>query len=418
MLLEEPIVYLRSILNEYPNSYLAEDNYQTIIGIDCEYICVEDLSKLKLACENGNKICEFAGLFGTISYEAVYKFEKIGIPKSSLYDFPAYFFADAKAYLHYDKQSKIYSFYGNDIYFANLDNPKVKEVKNKNSFFKIKTDLNLEKSHYKNIVKSAKEYIKHGDIFQVVLGEILEIQTNLEALDFYETLKVQNPSPYMFYFPTPFGTIAGSSPELVMKIKKGEILVAPIAGTRKRGKDANEDEALKTELLNDEKELAEHRMLMDLARNDIGKFAKKGSVKIQNPMHVEFFESVMHIVSEVYGEKLDEKNVFEILSGIFPAGTLSGSPKIRAMQIINELEKNARGIYGGAIGFWHFNSDVQMAILIRSAIFIKKDEITKVFIGSGAGIVYDSLFENEYNEICNKRKSCLRVFEQTCKEKQ
>ncbi|MPB72753.1 anthranilate synthase component I family protein [Campylobacter fetus] len=417
MLLQEPVVYLREILSSYPNSYLAEDTTQAIIGIDCEYIWGDDLSKLKFAYETGNKICDFAGLFGVMGYDVVYKFENIGDKKEPLYEFPTYFYADAKAYLHYDKQSKIYSFYGNDAYFSNLKDAKSHKPEFKNGFYKVKTDLNLEKEHFKNAINKAKEYIKNGDIFQVVLSEILELESNLKALDFYEILKVQNPSPYMFYFPTLFGVVVGSSPELVMQIKKGEIFAAPIAGTRGRGKDANEDEILKKDLLSDEKELSEHKMLIDLARNDISKFAKQGSIKVKNPMHVEYFESVMHIVSEVYGQKRDDKSAFDVLSVVFPAGTLSGSPKIRAMQIISELELSSRGIYGGGIGFWHFNGDVQMAILIRSAIFIDSDdEISKVFIGAGAGIVWDSNPENEYAEICKKRRSCVKVFEQSCKE--
>ncbi|AVK80696.1 anthranilate synthase subunit I [Campylobacter fetus subsp. testudinum] len=417
MLLQEPVVYLREILSSYPNSYLAEDTTQAIIGIDCEYIWGDDLSKLKFAYETGNKICDFAGLFGVMGYDVVYKFENIGDKKEPLYEFPTYFYAYAKAYLHYDKQSKIYSFYGNDAYFSNLKDAKPHKPEFKNGFYKVKTDLNLEKEHFKNAINKAKEYIKNGDIFQVVLSEILELESNLKALDFYEILKVQNPSPYMFYFPTLFGVVVGSSPELVMQIKKGEIFAAPIAGTRGRGKDANEDEILKKDLLSDEKELSEHKMLIDLARNDISKFAKQGSIKVKNPMHVEYFESVMHIVSEVYGQKRDDKSAFDVLSVVFPAGTLSGSPKIRAMQIISELELSSRGIYGGGIGFWHFNGDVQMAILIRSAIFIDSDdEISKVFIGAGAGIVWDSNPENEYAEICKKRRSCVKVFEQSCKE--
>ena len=221
----------------------------------------------------------------------------------------------------------------------------------------------------------------------------------------------------MFYFPTPYGVVTGSSPELIMQIKKGEIFVAPIAGTRGRGSDANEDEKLKFELLNDEKELAEHKMLIDLARNDIGKFAKKGSVKVKNPMHIKTYESVMHIASEVYGTKREDKSAFDVLSIVFPAGTLSGSPKIRAMQIINELEGSSRGVYGGGLGFWHFNGDVQMAILIRSAIFVPKGNgVNDVFVGAGAGIVYDSVPKSEYEEICKKRRSCVKIFEEVCKE--
>lgn len=417
MLLQEPVVYLKEILNLYPNSYLAEDELQTIIGIDCDYIYGDDLQKLKTAYENGNKICEFAGLFGVMSYEVVHKFEIIGEKKPMFYDFPTYFYANAKAYLHYDKQSKIYSYYGEGEYFANLENVKPKKYANSKRFYHIDTDLNAEETHFKNSINLAKEYIKSGDVFQVVLSQTLKLSSNLDPLEFYEILKRQNPSQYMFYFPTPYGVVTGSSPELIMQIKKGEIFVAPIAGTRGRGSDANEDEKLKFELLNDEKELAEHKMLIDLARNDIGKFAKKGSVKVKNPMHIKTYESVMHIASEVYGTKREDKSAFDVLSIVFPAGTLSGSPKIRAMQIINELEGSSRGVYGGGLGFWHFNGDVQMAILIRSAIFVPKcNGVNDVFVGAGAGIVYDSVPKSEYEEICKKRRSCVKIFEEVCKE--
>ena len=275
----------------------------------------------------------------------------------------------------------------------------------------------------------------------------------------------------MFHFPTPYGCVAGSSPELIMEIKKDEIFVAPIAGTRSRGANAEADAALERELLSDEKELTEHRMLIDLARNDIGKFAAPASVRVQNAMRIVRYESVMHIVSEVYGTKPRGVSAFEVLSTIFPAGTLSGSPKIRAMQIINELERYERGIYGGGIGFWRFSGDVMQAILIRSAIFVNRDvaqnlparaskrdatlnlkacagggalkleskpsfsramrfEVAKfsaenfgceglnnlVFIGAGAGIVYDSSPKSEYAEICKKRKSPLKAIEELCEE--
>ena len=556
MLLEEPLFYYREILKTHPQSYLAEDDRQVIIGIDCDYFDGFKMSfealRLKFdevksakagASEFKNAI--FAGLFGVLGYDIVRAFENIGAPKQALYDFPPFFYADAANYLHYDKISKIYDFYGKDIGIyeslrwlspqasqqsaeaegapqsaakadaaikgssksqaASEPEPQKKELK-----FKILTDLGAEESHFSAMVEAAKEKIKSGDVFQVVLGEILEVGTNLGSLEFYERLKKNNPSPYMFHFPTPYGCVAGSSPELIMEIKKDEIFVAPIAGTRSRGANAEADAALERELLNDEKELAEHRMLIDLARNDIGKFAAPASVRVQNAMRVVRYESVMHIVSEVYGTKPRGVSAFEVLGTIFPAGTLSGSPKIRAMQIINELERYERGIYGGGIGFWRFSGDVMQAILIRSAIFVNRDaqnscsdenskrnsnlnlnsacgeekseatglcggenpETTEfcgvatqkgsgesqnlaraggealnleskpsfsramrfeaakfsaenfgceglnnlVFIGAGAGIVYDSSPKSEYAEICKKRKSPLKAIEELCEE--
>ncbi|PSM52662.1 anthranilate synthase component I [Campylobacter blaseri] len=426
MLLLEPIVYYKQILKDYKNSFLAEDNFQVIIGINAKYIDGKTISfddfkqKFYEAKKEDNTKAPFAGLFGITSYEMVDEFEVIGENKKSLYKFPKFIYANASSYLHYDKISKIYTYYGTDFKYYD----KLKELKTtkdnikEDRYYTIKTNLKDEKEYFDKMVKTAKKYIENGDVFQVVLSQILEISTNLDSLKFYIELKANNPSPYMFHFPTPYGDVVGSSPELIMEIRDSEIFVAPIAGTRSRGRTPNEDEKLKKELLKDEKELAEHRMLIDLARNDIGKFAKAGSVRVKNPMQVVKYEHVMHIVSEVYGKKPKNVSSFDILSVVFPAGTLSGSPKIRAMQIINELECSKRGIYGGGIGFWHFNGDVQMAILIRSAIFIpnKKDDKNLVFIGAGAGIVYDSISKNEYSEICKKRRSCLRVIEKLCKE--
>lgn len=428
MLFLKPEIYYKEILRNHPNSYLAEDERQVIIGIDCEYLDANKMSydEFKLAFEKAKfspkTKAKFAGFFGVTSYEIVHKFEYIGELKEPPYSFPKFFYADAKAYLHYDKMSKIYSFFSENFeIFKSLENLEEKEIQsNKNASYKILSDLEKERIHFRKMIEKAKEYIKSGDVFQVVLAEILEISTNLSSFDFYKELKKNNPSPYMFHFPTPYGDVVGSSPELVMQIKDDEIFVAPIAGTRKRGANANEDEALKKELLSDEKELAEHKMLIDLARNDIGKFAKIGSVAVRKPMQIVMYESVMHILSEVYGKKREDASVFEVFSVVFPAGTLSGSPKIRAMQVINELEISGRGIYGGGIGFWHFNGDMQMAILIRSAIFVPNlDEnfaSNLVYIGAGAGIVHDSLESGEYSEICNKRESCVKVIRKLCEE--
>ena len=247
------------------------------------------------------------------------------------------------------------------------------------------------------------------------------MESNLDSLDFYRYLSQANPSPYMFHFPTPYGEVVGSSPEILVDITGSQIHIAPIAGSRPRGKDANEDLRLEQELLADPKECAEHRMLVDLARNDIGKFAQKGSVVVKDMMHILRYEHIMHIESHVYGDKRTEVSPFEVISIVFPAGTLSGAPKIRAMEIINELESFRRNVYGGGIGFLHFNGNVQLAIVIRSAFFEKanaeNEQVSKVFIQAGAGIVYDSVSEKEYDEICHKRASVLNVFTKNCKEK-
>lgn len=418
MLLEKPIFYYKLVLQKYSNSYLAEDNSQVIIGIDCDYIDANssDLDDLKRYFKtNKNDLAPFSGLFGVFAYESVSYFEKIDEIKNEQYKFPKFIYANAKAYLHFDKMSKIYTFYGDEkSYYDFLKDENFKDEKDRNFSFKILSNLDEQKEHFKQIVAVAKEYIARGDIFQVVLSEQLKISTNLDSLSFYTELSRLNPSPYMFHFVTPYGDVVGSSPELVFEMKNSQIFVAPIAGTRPRGADANADEALKNELLNDVKELAEHKMLIDLARNDIGKVSKPKSVVVKDAMHVQFYESVMHIVSNVYGIKRDELDGFDVLSSIFPAGTLSGTPKIRAMQIISELETFKRNIYGGGLGFLHFNGDVQMAILIRSAIFVTNSNTNDVFVQSGAGIVYDSNEESEYSEICHKRASVIRAIENLC----
>ena len=422
MLLEQPLFYYEVIREKFKNSYLAEDKTQTIIGFDCDYIDEKDMDFYGLRSyfdTNRNKsLAPFAGLFGVFAYDGVRYFEYIGEEKAKKYEFPKFIYADAKAYLHFDKMSKIYTFYGDkNKYYDFLLDAKVENKSKEQSKFSIKTDFGKEKKHFEDMVELAKEYIRSGDVFQVVLGELLEISTNMSSLEFYKKLSLTNPSPYMFHFPTPYGDVVGSSPELVFEMKSEQIFVAPIAGTRPRGSDANADVVLENELLSDEKELAEHKMLIDLARNDIGRVSEPKSVAVRNAMHIQKYEKVIHIVSDVYGKCAKGLDLFDVLASIFPAGTLSGAPKIRAMQIINELEISERNIYGGGIGFLHFNGDAQVAILIRSAIFVSGENgFSNVFVGAGAGIVYDSKSEREYAEICHKRASVLNVFKNNAKE--
>ena len=419
-----PLFYYTFIKERYKNSYLAEDVNQVIIGIDCDYLDAYKYSytSLEQYHQRQKSIAPFAGLFGVFSYETIHFFEQIPEKSQKQYDFPAFVFANAKAYLHYSKVSKVYSFYGDEQqYFHFLEEATVQEnPTGPEVFYQLHTDLAQERAHFYQMVEKAKEYIRSGDIFQVVLSEQLSLESNLDSLDFYRYLSQANPSPYMFHFPTPYGEVVGSSPEILVDITGSQIHIAPIAGSRPRGKDANEDLRLEQELLADPKECAEHRMLVDLARNDIGKFAEKGSVSVKNMMHVLRYQHIMHIVSDVYGNKRADVSPFEVISIVFPAGTLSGAPKIRAMELISELESFRRNVYGGGIGFLHFNGNVQLAIVIRSAFFEKTDkdkQLSEVFIQAGAGIVYDSSSEREYDEICHKRASVLNVFTKNCKEK-
>ena len=416
-----PLFYYTFIKERYKNSYLAEDVNQVIIGIDCDYLDAykHSYTSLEQYHQRQKSIAPFAGLFGVFSYEAIHFFEQIPQKSQKQYDFPAFVFANAKAYLHYSKVSKVYSFYGDEQqYFHFLEEATVQEnPTSPEVFYQLHTDLMQERAHFYQMVEKAKEYIRSGDIFQVVLSEQLSLESNLDSLDFYRYLSQANPSPYMFHFPTPYGEVVGSSPEILVDITGSQIHIAPIAGSRPRGKDANEDLRLEQELLADPKECAEHRMLVDLARNDIGKFAQKGSVVVKDMMHILRYEHIMHIESHVYGDTRTEVSPFEVISIVFPAGPLSGAPKIRAMEIINELESFRRIVYG----FLHFNGNVQLAIVIRSAFFEKanaeNEQVSKVFIQAGAGIVYDSVSDKEYDEICHKRASVLNVFTKNCKEK-
>lgn len=251
---------------------------------------------------------------------------------------------------------------------------------------------------YKEKVLKIKDYIKEGHIFQTVLSQRWTIETGQDGFDLYKELRELNPSPYLYYFNYGEFEVIGSSPEMLVKKQDDRVFTCPIAGTRKRGKDDAEDEALKADLLADEKERAEHVMLVDLARNDMGRIAKFGTVKVTEFMGVRKFSHVMHIVSTVEGRKNGTSHPLDLVASFLPAGTLSGAPKIRAMEIIDELETVRRGLYGGATGYIDFNGDMDFCITIRT--MIKK--ANKVYLQAGAGIVADSVPESEYQECCNK----------------
>lgn len=265
----------------------------------------------------------------------------------------------------------------------------------------------FDKEEYCRMVEKAKNYIYEGDIFQVVLSNRLEADFEGSLFNTYRALRTTNPSPYMFYFSSDDIEVAGASPETLVKLEDGVLHTFPLAGTRPRGKDQAEDEALEKELLSDEKERAEHNMLVDLGRNDLGKISQFGSVEVEKYMSIERYSHVMHIGSTVRGQIREDKDALDAVDAILPAGTLSGAPKIRAMEIINELENNKRGIYGGAIGYIDLTGNLDTCIAIRIAF--KKNG--KVFVRSGAGIVADSIPENEYQECINKAKAVMKSLE-------
>ena len=270
----------------------------------------------------------------------------------------------------------------------------------------------FDRKSYCNMVESAKRYIREGDIFQIVLSNRLSAPFEGSLLNTYRVLRTINPSPYMFYFSGTDVEVAGASPETLVKLENGVLHTFPLAGTRPRGKTEEEDLALECELLADEKELAEHNMLVDLGRNDLGKISKFGTVEVEKLHSIERFSHVMHIGSTVRGEIRADKDALDAIEAVLPAGTLSGAPKIRACQLIGELENNKRGIYGGAIGYIDFTGNMDTCIAIR--LCYKKNG--KVFVRSGAGIVADSNPEKEFEECLNKAKASLKALEQAQEE--
>ena len=265
----------------------------------------------------------------------------------------------------------------------------------------------FDKEEFCSMVEKAKNYIREGDIFQVVLSNRLSAPFEGSLLNTYRVLRTINPSPYMFYFSGTDMEIAGASPETLVRLKNGILHTFPLAGTKPRGKTAEEDRALEEELLADEKELAEHNMLVDLGRNDLGKISRFGTVQVEKFHTIQRFSHVMHIGSTVRGEIREDKDALNAVEAVLPAGTLSGAPKIRACQIIGELEKNRRGIYGGAIGYIDFTGNMDTCIAIR--IVYRKNG--RVFVRSGAGIVADSVPEKEFEECMNKAGSSLKALE-------
>ncbi|MDC1424341.1 anthranilate synthase component I [Gammaproteobacteria bacterium] len=266
---------------------------------------------------------------------------------------------------------------------------------------------NFSKEDYLKTVDRVKDYIEEGDVMQVVLAQDFFLPFQSNPFDLYKALRDLNPSPYMYYLDLEECQVVGASPEILIRLEEGKVTLRPIAGTRKRGKDDKEDLINQEDLLNDPKEIAEHLMLIDLGRNDVGRVSQMGSVKVTDKMVIEKYSHVMHIVSNVVGDLLEDLDYVDALKATLPAGTLSGAPKIRAMQIINELEPSSRGIYGGAIGYISWNGDIDTAIAIRTAVI--KDNV--IHVGAGAGIVADSIPENEWLECKQKAKVFLDAME-------
>ena len=362
--------------------------------------------------------------FGYIAYENIFNVEKIGnrkkinnlnnpdlilfIPKfliifdnisKSLFLIEHFIGNDAKKRGFnetIDNLNKIESNIKNNVKITYIDHKKKKNIKIKS---------NIKKSQFiKNIIK-AKSYIKNGDIFQVVPSQRFEINFKSKASFLYKVLRITNPSPFMYFFNLSNFQIVGSSPEILVRIRSNVITVRPIAGTRPRGINKAQDKKYENDLLKDNKEIAEHLMLLDLGRNDVGKVSKKSSVKVTASFIIEKYSHVMHIVSNVIGKLKKNVSPIDALMAGFPAGTVTGAPKIRAMQIIDELEKDMRGIYSGGIGYISPKGDMDTCIVLRTGI-IKKN---KLYVQAGGGVVYDSVPLLEYSETVNKAKAVLNA---------
>lgn len=359
------------------------------------------------------------GAIGFAGYDMIGVYEEIGrIPQDTIGTPDMHFFI-YESYLIFDhKKEKVYVV--EDNIYSGRSNDVVRQ-----SLGKVVTDLqtqapneftpqalqalhfsnHIEKEVFMEMVAKAKKLIREGDMFQCVLSQRFSADFEGDPLDYYRNLRVTNPSNYLYFYDFGDYQIIGASPESLVSVKKGEVTTNPIAGTRPRGATEEEDQALAHELLHDVKETAEHRMLVDLGRNDIGKIVQNGTVEVTKYMEVEYFRYVMHLTSVVKGQLLPHLTALDALKATLPAGTVSGAPKIRAMRRIYELEEEKRGVYAGAIGYLSATGDMDFAIAIRTMILKNQ----KAYVQAGAGIVYDSVPENEFYETINKAKSMTRI---------
>jgi len=360
-----------------------------------------------------NRFRYLGGAVGYVSYDAVRYWERLPLQNTKKHHFPLLefgIFTDGILYNHVEKQA---------YYFSIRPNSRIKEVKDlmsesralqEESTFSYSTpERNLTRKQFKEKVNKSKKYIYDGDVFQVVLSKRMTFKISGDLLTVYEKLRDINPSPYMYFFRMGGKHIIGSSPEMLLRVTGDHLETFPIAGTRPVADDDKRNQQLSKDLLNDEKEVAEHTMLVDLARNDIGKVSKYGTVQVKELMKVKRFSHVQHMISHVTGILQSGFDSYDAFRAVFPAGTVSGAPKLRAMEIIDELEPNFRGPYAGALGYFSANGSCDFAITIRS-IFANKSE---AFIQSGAGIVMDSIPQTEWTETEQKANALLSALEKS-----
>ncbi len=359
----------------------------------------------------------YSGAIGYIGYDAIRQYEYIGELLDDEIDMPdvhMMFYQDVIVFDHMKQKVTLMTVNlddsrNDDQLEANLlqlqDQILTPEPTMPDEELLVSFEPSIERETFLNMVETAKQHIIDGDIFQVVLSQRMKASFDADPFTFYRRLRVANPSPYMYFIDFDDYIVLGASPESLIKTTGRNVVTNPIAGTRPRGKTKAEDQQLATELLADDKELAEHKMLVDLSRNDLGRVCEIGSITIPKYMTIERYQHVMHIVSEVHGELTHNYTGLDALISTLPAGTVSGAPKIRAMQIINDLEDKKRGVYAGAVGYINMNGDLDLALAIRTMV-IKGQH---AYVQAGAGIVYDSDPHSEYQETLNKAKSLLEV---------
>jgi anthranilate synthase component 1 len=365
----------------------------------------EELKKLLKKSDN-QEYRYLGGAVGVVNYDSIRLVENI--PNAHDAPEPLMEFGIYDDGILYDNlHKKLFYFYHHENRFDQL---KMSED-HFDAFSASKVTPNMDKEKFSNIVNKAKQYIRDGDIFQVVLSRKFAFDVSGDNLTLYKTLRNLNPSPYMYHLKQNNKTIIGASPEMLVRITDDKVETFPIAGTRKITDNEEENKQLAEELLNDEKEIAEHTMLVDLGRNDIGKVCRYGTVHPESLMKIKRFSHVQHIVTHVMGNLASDKDMFDAFQAVFPAGTVSGAPKVRAMEIIDELETEARGPYAGAVGYFSYNGCCDFAIAIRS-IFIDGN---KGFVQSGAGIVSDSIAENEFKETEHKAGAMLQSLREATK---
>lgn len=402
-----------SIIGFNPVAKIKAHDHNVTITTDTytfEYTSDNPLLDIKTLIKNDFKEKGFrGGLLGYVSYESIKYFENVPTHKSIYPDFEFGLFLDCVVYdnihktceyttLNEDRSDLIKRIYQEEHTNGILEYKLIQE--------------DFTQDEYENAVDETKNLITDGEIFQAVISNSENLVLKGSKLPLYEHLRKINPSPYMYHIKLDQREIIGSSPEMLMRLEKGTVESYPIAGTRPRGKNKQEDEELEKSLLNDEKELAEHLMLVDLARNDIGKISKSNTVKLEEFYGIRKFSHVQHIVSHVTGKLNDNLDAIDAFMSLFPAGTLSGAPKIRAMEIINQKEKYARGPYGGAVGYFSLNGNADFAITIRTLT----TNDNRAEIQAGAGIVYDSIPQSEYEECRRKRQALFQALKESGSE--